>query len=72
MRQSKLIKKNDTAKQHTTISAGSTVAVQREDSGPWVNRTITEHGDEEHTGWYSKICITKMGRIVTKNSQHIS
>ena len=47
LRQCKLIKKNDTIKEHTITPTESTVTVQREDSGPWMHKTIIEHGDEE-------------------------
>ena len=40
-RQDKPVENNDTLKEHTLIPVGSTVAVQREYSRPWVDGTVT-------------------------------
>ena len=50
---------------------GSTVAVQWEDGGPLTDGTIGDKGDHNHHHRSYKICITKTGRIITHNRQHI-
>ena len=49
LRQAKLIKNNDTLKEHAFIPTGYTVAVQREEEA-LDKRHITEHSDDEHSG----------------------
>ena len=45
MRQAKIIKNNNTLKEHTLIPTGSTEGVQNEDGGPLTYGSVTEHGN---------------------------
>ena len=54
-----------------SIPIGSTVAVQREDRGPWTNGTIIGNGDHNHHNRSYKIQVPNTGRIITCNRQHI-
>ena len=47
MKQGELVKNNDNLK---CIQIGSTVAVQKEDSRPWMHSTVTEEGNDKHNG----------------------
>ena len=49
----------------------TTVAVQREDIGPWTHGTIAHYGDDEHSGWLYKIGIIRMGRMVIMTAGHV-
>ena len=54
-----------------SIPIGSTVAVQREDGGPWTHCTIEGKGDQNYHDRLYHICTTKTGRLVTQNRQHL-
>ena len=54
-----------------SLPIGSTVAVQHEDGGPWTHGMTEGTGDHNHHGRSYHTCITKTGRLVTGNRQHI-
>ena len=54
-----------------SIPIGSTVAVQQEDRGPWAHGTVVDKGNHNHHNRSCKIQVTKTGRIITHNRQHI-
>ena len=70
-RQDKNDQNNDTSKNLVSLPTGSTVVVQQEDGGPWTHRTIEDKGYHNHHNRSYKVCITKTGRIVTCNRQHV-
>ena len=47
------------------LSTGSTTAVQREDRGLWIQRTVVGHGTEDHTGRSYKLQVMKTRCIIT-------
>ena len=57
--------------EHTIIPVWSTVAVKRDESRLWIQRTIIQHGNEEHNGCCYKRCNPSIGRIGIKNARHI-
>ena len=61
----------DTSKNFVSLPIRSTVVVQGEDRGPWTHGTIEDKGDHNYHDRTYKICITKTGRIITGNRQHI-
>ena len=70
-KQDKIIKNNDTLKGHKLILTGSTVAVHRKESGPWMHGTIADHGNNTHNGISYKIRIRKTGTTVTRIARHV-
>ena len=70
-RQNKNNKDKDTSKNLVSLPLGSTVMVQREDGGPWTHGTTEAKSDHNHHDRSYKICITKTGKIVTCNRQHM-
>ena len=54
-----------------SLPTGSTVVVQHKDRGPLTHGTIEGKGDHNHHDRLYHICITKTGRLVTQNRQHI-
>ena len=60
-RQGKLIISNDTLKERKIKPAESTLAVQREDGGPWTRGTFYRARKWSHSDWSCMICITKAG-----------
>ena len=70
-RQSKNNTGKDTSKNLVYLPIGSTVAVQREDRGPWTHGTIEAKGNHNYHNRSYKIHITNTGKIVTCNRQHI-
>ena len=54
-----------------SIPIGSTVVVQPEDEGPWTHGAVVDKGDYNHHNRSYKIQVTKTGRIITHNRQHI-
>ena len=50
LRQDKIAKNNDTLKDHTLISIGSTVALQREDGRPQMHGMVMDHSNSDHHG----------------------
>ena len=62
---------NDTSKIFMSIAIGSTVVVQWEDGGLWTFGTVVGKGDYNHHNRSYKIQVTKAGRIITCNRQHI-
>ena len=61
----------DTSKNFVSLPIGSTVAVQWEDRGPWTHGTIEDNSNHNNHDRSYKTCITKTGRIITHNRQHI-
>ena len=61
----------DTSKNFVSLPIGSTVVVQYEDGGPWIHGMIKGKGDDNHHNRSYHIHITKTGRLVTQNRQHI-
>ena len=45
--------------------------VQQEDGGLWTHGTVVDKGNHNHYNRYYKIQVTKTGRIITCNRQHI-
>ena len=70
-RQGKNDQDNDTSKIFMSIPIESTVAVQQEDRGPWTHGTVVNKGSHNHHSRTYKIQVTKTGRIITHNKQHI-
>ena len=62
----------DTSKSFVSNPIGSTVAVQWEDGGLWTHGTIEGKGDQSHHNRLYHIHITKTGRLVTPNRQHVN
>ena len=54
-----------------SLPIGYTVAVQCEDGGLWTHGMIEGKGDHNHHDRSYHIHITKTGRLVTQNRQHI-
>ena len=54
-----------------SIPIGPPVAVQQEDWGLWTCGTVVSKGDHNHHNRSCKIQVTKTGRIITHNRQHI-
>ena len=71
VKQTNLIKNNSILKEYAFIPIGSTVAFQREESGPWTHGTVTEHHDAEHNGRSYRLWITTTGRIMTRTAGNI-
>ena len=70
-RQAKSDQDSDTSKNFMSIPIGSTVAVQQEDGGLWTHSTVVGKGNHNHHNRSYKIQVTKTGRIITHNRQHI-
>ena len=64
-------KDKDTFKYFVSLPIGSTVVVQHEDGGLWTHSTIEGKGNINQHDRSCHICITKTGRLVTQNGQHI-
>ena len=62
---------NDTSKIFMFIPIGSTLVVQWGDGGLWTHGTVIGKGDHNHHSRSYKIQVTKAGRIITCNRQHI-
>ena len=54
-----------------SIPIGLTVVVQQEDGGPWTHGTVVDKGNHNHHNRSYKLQVTKTGRIITCNRQHI-
>ena len=48
--QNKYVKNNETCKDPSVFSIGSTVAVQCKDGGPWMHKVIEEVNGSDHRG----------------------
>ena len=48
------------------LSTASTVAVQQEDGGHWMHKTMVGHGTDKHKGRSYKIQVMKIGYIITR------
>ena len=70
-RQCKNDQDNDTSKIFMSIPIGSTVVVQQEDGGPWTYRTVVGKDSHNHHNRSYKTHVTKTGRIITCNRQHV-
>ena len=68
-------KRNDkdkcTSKNFVSLPIGSAVVVQCKDGGPWTHGMIQGKGNHNHHDRSHNICITKIGRLVTHNRQHV-
>ena len=64
-------KNNDTHKDSTFIPAGSTVAVQMDNNGPWTHGMIIDGSNKDHWGWSYWVWVKKMGRVIRQNMKHI-
>ena len=53
------------------IPIGSTVVVQQKDREQWAHGTVMGKGDHNHHNRSYKIQVTKTGRIIMHNRQHI-
>ena len=62
---------NDASQVFASIPIGLTVVVQWEPRGLWTHGTIIGKGNHNHHNWSYNIQVTKMGRIITCNRQHI-
>ena len=58
-------KNYDTVRNYDLFSIVSTVAVQREDGGPWTHGTIVGTDDHNHNNRSYTISVTRTGCIVT-------
>ena len=67
-----MTKNSDILNEHTVKPLGSTVADQTEDDGPWTHGLVTDHGDSDHNGRLYKMKILNTGRIVIRNTRHVS
>ena len=70
-RQEAYIKNNDSCKNSTIFSSGSTVAIQMEDGGSWVYGKIIEGNNKGQQGWSYWVQVTKTGRVIMQNTKHI-
>ena len=66
-----MTKVKNTSKSFVSLPIGSTVAVQWEDRGLWTHGTIEVKSNHNHHNRSYKIHITKTGKIVICNRQHI-
>ena len=62
---------NDTSRVFSNIPIGSAVAVQHEYAGPWTYGTIVSMGNHNDHGRSYIIQLTKNGRCISRNKQHI-
>ena len=62
---------NDTSPVFSNILIGSAVAVQCEDSGPWIHGTVVNMGDHNHHNRSYIIQLTKNDRCISRNRWHI-
>ena len=60
-----------TIEEPISIHTASTVVIQREDGRPWMNGSITEHGNEDYNGKSYKKWTIKCGQKVTRSERHI-
>ena len=54
-----------------SIPIGSTVAAQQEDRGLWTHGTVMGKGNYNHHNRSYKMQVTKTGRMIMHNRQHI-
>ena len=71
IRETKNDKGKDTSVHFVSIPIESTVAVQWEEGGLWTHDIIEGKGDQNHHDKSYHIHITKTGRLVTQNRQHL-
>ena len=70
-RQTKDDKNQRTPRKYVSITIGPIVVVQWEDGGPWTHGTVEGKGDHDHHDRSYNIHITRTGKLVTQDRQHI-
>ena len=66
-----LLKIQDTHENTTFLSSEETVAVQWEDSGPWMHVTVVSYRSDDNNCRNYKIWATKMGCVITRIKRHV-
>ena len=69
--QTKTDRKHDPARNYSILPIMSTVAVKREDGNRWTQGTIVGKGDHNHHDQFYIIGVTKTGKTITRNSEHM-
>ena len=60
-----------TCKNIQFLPTGSTVAVKREDFGPWMHRMRIGYGTDDHNCRISRVRVTKTGHAIIRMKRHI-
>ena len=63
---------DNTQKDSSISSVGSTIALQPEDRRPWMHRVIEEGNGSGYKGWSYIILVIKTGRLITWNIKGIN
>ena len=65
------LKDNDTHRDSNSFPIQSTVAMQRDDDGPWKHGMIAKSNSAAHSHQLYKVRAMKIDRLITCNKRHI-